>query len=50
MRRFLYTRGFGERWGNSNVRNIAEIRVGKYITQLEGVKVVIYTEKITTFC
>lgn len=35
--------------GNSNVRNISEIRVGKYKTQLEGVEVIIYTEKITTF-
>jgi hypothetical protein len=32
--------------GNSNVRNISEIRVGKYKTQLEGVKVIIYTENI----
>jgi len=31
------------------VRNIAEIRVGKYKTQLEAVEVIIYTEKIKTF-
>jgi len=37
---------YGEK---SNVRNIAEIRVGKYKTQLEGAKVIIYTAKITTF-
>jgi hypothetical protein len=36
-----------ERDRNSNVRNISEIRAGKYKTQLEGVKVIVYTGKIT---
>ena len=45
---FIYVWLWGKD-GNSNVRNISEIRVGKYETQLEGVKVIIYTEKTTTF-
>jgi hypothetical protein len=33
--------------GNRNVRTVSQIKVGKYKTRLEGVKVIIYTEKIT---